>query len=178
MKIAVMGTSGSGKSTLAQRLGDAYGAAVLHMDAVHFLPGWRERPLAEEIALTDAFMDAHDAWVIDGNYTKTCLARRLTEADEIVVLNFNRFLCLWRVIQRWRENRGRVRASAAAGCEEKLDAEFIWWVLYEGRRPERLAVYEEIRRQYPQKFILLKNSREVDAYCGKLQSAKENQTMQ
>ena len=47
MKIAILGTSGSGKSTLAQTLGAAYHAPVLHLDTVHFLPGWVERPLDE-----------------------------------------------------------------------------------------------------------------------------------
>ena len=46
MKIAILGTSGSGKSTLAKRLGERYGLPVLHMDTVHFLPGWVERPFA------------------------------------------------------------------------------------------------------------------------------------
>ena len=50
MKIAILGTSGSGKSTLAKRLGERYGLPVLHMDTVHFLPGWVERPFAEEEA--------------------------------------------------------------------------------------------------------------------------------
>ena len=48
MKIAILGTSGSGKSTLAKRLGERYGLPVLHMDTVHFLPGWVERPFEEE----------------------------------------------------------------------------------------------------------------------------------
>ena len=48
MKIAILGTSGSGKSTLAKRLGETYGLPVLHMDTVQFLPGWVERPFAEE----------------------------------------------------------------------------------------------------------------------------------
>ena len=43
MKIAILGTSGSGKSTLAKRLGERYGLPVLHMDTVHFLPGWVEQ---------------------------------------------------------------------------------------------------------------------------------------
>ena len=46
MKIAVLGYSGSGKSTLARKLGELYGVPVLHLDAVQFLPGWRERPHA------------------------------------------------------------------------------------------------------------------------------------
>ena len=81
MKIAILGTSGSGKSTLAKRLGERYGLPVLHMDTVHFLPGWVERPFAEEEAIVRQFLDENaGGWVIDGNYTKTCYARRLEEA--------------------------------------------------------------------------------------------------
>ena len=84
MKIAILGTSGSGKSTLAKRLGERYGLPVLHMDTVHFLPGWVERPFAEEEAIVRQFLDENaGGWVIDGNYSKTCYARRLKEADKI-----------------------------------------------------------------------------------------------
>ena len=80
MKIAILGTSGSGKSTLAKRLGERYGLPVLHMDTVHFLPGWVERPFAEEEAIVRQFLDENaGGWVIDGNYAKTCYARRLEE---------------------------------------------------------------------------------------------------
>ena len=41
--------------------------------------------------------------------------------DQILVLYFGRFTCLYRVVRRWLQNRGRVRCSAAPGCEEKLD---------------------------------------------------------
>ena len=101
MKIAILGLSGSGKSTLAKQLGSFYHAPVLHLDAVHFLPGWVERVPGEEEQLVTSFLDTHSSWVMDGNYTKTCYARRLEEADQIIVLAFNRFLCLWRVIRRW-----------------------------------------------------------------------------
>lgn len=101
MKIAILGLSGSGKSTLAKQLGSFYHAPVLHLDAVHFLPGWVERVPGEEEQLVTSFLDTHSSWVMDGNYTKTCYVRRLEEADQIIVLAFNRFLCLWRVIRRW-----------------------------------------------------------------------------
>lgn len=48
MKIAIIGYSGSGKSTLAQALAVAYNAPALYLDQVHWLPGWVERPAAEE----------------------------------------------------------------------------------------------------------------------------------
>ena len=59
MKIAILGTSGSGKSTLAQTLGAAYHAPVLHLDTVHFLPGWVERPLDEENAIVRRGRNTH-----------------------------------------------------------------------------------------------------------------------
>ena len=90
MKIAILGTSGSGKSTLAKRLGETYGLPVLHMDTVHFLPGWVERPFEEEETIIRRFLDENaGGWVIDGNYTKTCYARRLEEADQVIVLWFS-----------------------------------------------------------------------------------------
>ena len=88
MKIAILGLSGSGKSTLAKQLGSFYHAPVLHLDAVHFLPGWVERVPGEEEQLVTSFLDTHSSWVMDGNYTKTCYARRLEEADQIIVLAF------------------------------------------------------------------------------------------
>ena len=101
MKIAILGTSGSGKSTLAKRLGETYGLPVLHMDTVHFLPGWVERPFAEEETIIRRFLDENaGGWVIDGNYTKTCYARRLEEADKIIVLWFSPLVCLWRAVRR------------------------------------------------------------------------------
>lgn len=90
MKIAILGTSGSGKSMLAKRLGETYGLPVLHMDTVHFLPGWVERPFEEEETIVRRFLDENEkGWVIDGNYTKTCYARRLEEADQVIVLWFS-----------------------------------------------------------------------------------------
>ena len=120
MKIAILGTSGSGKSTLAKRLGETYGLPVLHMDTVHFLPGWVERPFEEEETIVRRFLDENEGgWVIDGNYTKTCYARRLEEADQVIVLWFSPLVCLWRAVRRWQQNKGRVRESSAPGAKKK-----------------------------------------------------------
>ena len=54
-----------------------------------------------------------------------------------------------------------LRDSSAPGCMEKIDAEFVWWVLYQGRTPARIAGYRQIARQYPEKFILIQNPRQL-----------------
>ena len=104
-------------------------------------PAGSSAPLAAKQADTGRFLDENAAWVIDGNYTKLHFARRMEEADRIVVLAFGRWTCLVRVVRRWLRWRGRTRASAAAGCPEKIDAEFIRWVLHDGRtRGKRFLV--------------------------------------
>ena len=56
MKTAIIGYSGSGKSTLAQYIGKRSGAKVLHLDCVHWLPGWKERRPEEEVPIVRDFM--------------------------------------------------------------------------------------------------------------------------
>ena len=169
MKIAILGTSGSGKSTLAKRLGERYGLPVLHMDTVHFLPGWVERPFAEEEAIVRQFLDKNaGGWVIDGNYSKTCYDRRLKEADKIIVLWFSPLVCLWRAVRRWRQNKGRVRESSAPGCEEKIDAEFVRWILHDGRTKKKWAQMERIGEKYPEKYVMIRNQRELDGFLKEL----------
>lgn len=164
MKIAILGYSGSGKSTLAKALGEKYGEAVLHLDQVHFLPGWQERARAEEAAMVSDFLDSHDGWVIDGNYSALSYGRRLEEADRIVLLAFSRVACLLRVVRRYRSNKGRTRDSAAQGCPEKLDWEFVRWVLRDGRTKRARDRYARILQTYGAKTVILKNQRQLDAF--------------
>lgn len=172
MKIAIMGYSGSGKSTLARKLGELYGVDVLHFDTVHFLPDWIIRSREEKERITEDFMNTHDAWVIDGNYSKLSYERRLEEADVIILLLFNRFSCLYRAAKRYRKYRNTTRPDMAAGCNEKLDREFIRWILWEGRTKETKVRYQHVMQTYPQKVIVVKNQRQLDDCYEKLAANK------
>lgn len=157
MKIAVIGYSGSGKSTLARSLGVRYGISVLHFDTVQFLPCWEIRQEAEKARITKAFLDAHDSWVIDGNYSKLSFARRMEEADVIVMLLFCRVSCLLRVTRRFLRYRNTTRPDMADGCREKLDWEFVKWVLWKGRSKETRERFRELRTRYSHKILVIKN---------------------
>lgn len=167
MKIAIIGYSGCGKSTLAKQLGREYGLPVLHLDQVHWLPGWVERSLQEEKAEIETFLDQNEGWVIDGNYSSSLYDRRMEEADYILWLCFNRMLCLWRVAKRYWQNRGRTRDSMTQGCEEKLDLEFIWWVLYEGRSPRKEVAYRQLAARYPDKVAVLRSPRQLENWLSR-----------
>ena len=166
MKIAVIGYSGSGKSTLSRKLAQKYGIEVLHLDRVHWLPGWQMRTREEKTAIVGEFLDTHDAdgWVIDGNYSKQHFDRRMSEADRIIFMNFNRFTCLRRVIKRYKTYKGQSRPDMGEGCDEKVDAEFVKWVLWKGRTKNTRQKFKDVMSKYPQKVTVIKNQRELDRF--------------
>jgi adenylate kinase family enzyme len=164
MRIAIVGYSGSGKSTLARALGKLIDAPVLHLDAVNFAPGWAERDTEAALADVEAFLDAHDSWVIDGNSRRYAQERRLREADLIVRVELPRLQCFARVMRRWRRYAHESRPDMAAGCPEKVDWAFARWVLHDGRtravRTRRAAALAP----YGDKTIRLTSQRAIDAY--------------
>lgn len=170
MKIAVIGCSGCGKSTLARFLGEHYDICVLHLDRVHWLPGWKERAVAEKQEIVKDFLDKHSSWVIDGTYSKLFLERRLLEADEIVLMRFCRLACLWRAVKRYFAYRGRTRECMTEGCPEKIDLEFIWWILYKGRSGKHREILERVPAQYPDKTVVIQNQRQLTAYMRSVKS--------
>lgn len=164
MKIAIIGYSGCGKSTLARYLGKKYKAEVLYLDKVHWLPGWREQERDREKAAVRRFLDTHSSWVIDGNYGDLLYGRRLREADQILFLNFNRVACLCQALKRYLRFRGQSRDSMTPGCPEKLDAEFVRWILWDGRRKKYRDRYRAVMRKYPEKVVVIRGQRELERY--------------
>ena len=168
MKIAILGHSGSGKSTLARALGDKYGLPVLHFDAIHFLPGWVETDRPYKREKVTEFLDANpEGWVIDGNYSALYYDRRMEEADLIIVLLFGRLNCLRRVTKRFLQYRGTTRPDMGEGCEEKLDGEFIRWVLHGGRTRKKQAKYKALCTKYKEKTVVIRNQRQLDGWMRK-----------
>lgn len=162
MKIAIIGYSGCGKSTLAARLGKKYNIPVLHLDKVHWLPGWKERETEDEKQIVREFLKSNESWVIDGNYSKLEYQNRLKVADKIIIMRFNRFSCLYRAIKRHKVYKGKTRESMTQGCDEKMDFEFVWWILHKGRRKKLVQQYKEIEKNYADKTIVIKNQRNLD----------------
>lgn len=162
MKIAIIGYSGSGKSTLARKLAESYDLPVLHFDRVQFRPNWEIRPQASKEIMTKTFLDLHKDWVIDGNYSKLSYERRMEEADVIILLLFNKVSCLYRVTRRYLTYKDSSRPDMGEGCKEKLDWEFVKWILRDGRSKTARDRYQWVMRQYPDKTVLIKNQRQLN----------------
>lgn len=163
-KIVILGYSGSGKSTLAQELGQRYGCEVLHLDCVHWVAGWKEREKDEKTKMVSDFLDSHDSWVIDGNYKSVCYERRMEESTQIIFLDFPIHICLFRIVKRYFTYQGRSRESITEGCKEKIDKEFLWWILYKGRDKEHKERYQQVCKLYSDKAIVLKNPEAVKKF--------------
>ena len=100
-RIVVVGCSGSGKTTVARALGDILGYPVLELDAVHHLPGWKERPDEEFRQELEDFVTAHRCWIVDGNYNSHGAADvAWPRADTFVWLDMPRRVVMRSVIGR------------------------------------------------------------------------------
>ena len=165
MKISIVGYSGSGKSTLASKLGVFYDVPVLYLDKVQFLPNWIDRDEQEAKDIIKKFLDDNqNGWIIDGNYIKRHLDERLSQSDKIIFLNFNRFVCFFRALKRRIIYKGKSRESMTIGCDEKFDYSFMKWILIDGRTKQRKEKYLEIKNTYKDKFIEIKNQKQLDEF--------------
>ncbi len=128
-RIVIVGRSGSGKSTLARALGECLGLPVTHLDALYWQPGWQPTPDRPAFDARVLEIVAGERWIIDGGYTST-LPQRLRRADTVVVMMAPLWLCLRRVLWRLVAYRGgRTRPDMAPGCPEKVDLEFLGYIL-------------------------------------------------
>lgn len=141
-RVMVIGGPGAGKSTLAREIGARLGLPVVHIDALFWQPGWVE---GDRAALASRLREiyADTAWVVEGNYSATW-PERLARADTLIHLDLPGWLRLLRVLRRALRHRGRVRPDMAPGCPERLDLEFLPYVLgYRAkRRPAALRLAE------------------------------------
>ncbi|MBI1760547.1 MAG: DNA topology modulation protein [Acidobacteria bacterium] len=161
-RVLVIGSGGAGKSTFAARLARATGLPLLHLDALYWQPGWVEPP-KQEWAATVARLLAGERWVMDGNYGGT-LEQRLAACDTVVFLDLPRSLCLWRVLKRYVQYRGRTRPDMTPGCPEQLSFEFLSWIWHypAQRKPKLLARLAQLAPH--QQALILQSTAEIERF--------------
>lgn len=167
-RISVHGTSGSGKSTLASALAEGLGLPRLELDAVYHLPNRQDCPPERFRKEVREFLDTHDAWVIEGNYSKV---REMihAEADTIVWLDYPLPIVLWRLTRR-TFRMGIRREELWNGNRESLwrhlfTRESLYlWVLktYRKRRSDAREAFADPANA-GKALILLRHPREAQA---------------
>lgn len=158
-RIAIIGSCGAGKSTLARSLGEKLNLPIIHLDAYYWQPGWQETEAQRWQQIQQELING-DRWIIDGNYGNT-LDIRLAAADTIIWLDFNRYLCIGRVIKRYLQYPGETRPDMARGCPERLNYKFLKYVwnfpiIHRPKIVDKLVQYLENKQ-----IIILKSHHQV-----------------
>jgi adenylate kinase family enzyme len=117
-RVMIVGQPGSGKSTLARKLGEHTGLPVVHIDTIHWLPGWVERTCDEKSRLCRE-VEARDRWIFEGGHSATW-DNRLSRADLLIWIDRSATLRFWRVLLRTLLKHGRSRPDLPENCPERL----------------------------------------------------------
>ena len=164
-RIIIIGCPGAGKTTLARALKEKLGLPLVHLDQLWWKENW-EHVTREEFDSRLAMAVNMDRWIIDGNYSRT-IEMRLPRCDTIIYLDFDRWLCLWGMLQRVIRNYGRTRPDMGGNCPERFDWEFVKWI-WNFNKENRTRNYTWIARAKHAKAIVLKNRREVSRFLESL----------
>ena len=176
-RVVVVGSSCSGKTSLARRIADQLGATHIELDAIHWLPNWKERPTEEFREHTRAAVGT-DKWVVDGNYSKV---RDIVwpKATTVIWLNYPFPLVFYRVLRRTiaRSVRGQILFS---GNKETLKKAFLsrdsilWWVITTFRRRNRQYRTIFANNEFPHLDVIeFQKPRQADEFLFNLQHPSE-----
>ncbi|WP_133064983.1 AAA family ATPase [Flavimaricola marinus] len=165
----VIGAPGSGKSTLARNLGAVTGLPVHHMDHIHHMPGWVERPKAEKLTMARA-VEKSPEWIFEGGLSET-YDSRAARADLVVFLDLGVVTRLWRVMKRIWRYYGTVRPDMSPGCPEQFAPEFLWWIVTTATK-NRARDAAFIAGLPAEKTLTLRNQTQIDALVAQLSPQK------
>lgn len=145
----LLGAGGAGKTTLGVELSGILRIPIIHLDCHYWRPEW-VAPSDDNWDAKVLELAAGDAWIMDGNYSRT-LPLRLPRAEAAVLLDIPAIQCLWGVIGRCSFRRRRARPDLPVGCNDRFfpDPQFLRYV----------ATYK--RRSRPRVLSLLRNSPHV-----------------
>ena len=125
-RVMIVGQPGSGKSTLARLMGDKTSLPVIHVDRIHHLPGWVERPRDEKIAMALA-EQAKPEWIFEGSLSAT-VEDRFERSDVVIWLDLPLVLRFWRVFWRSVRYYGQTRPDMQDDCPEGFHYAFFKWI--------------------------------------------------
>ena len=156
-RVLIFGNSASGKSTLAKKLCSTEGLSHLDLDTLAWLPTVppERKPLPESAAEIEAFIDANQAWVIEGCYADLLDVAR-PYSSEAIFMNLPVDVCIENARRRpWEPHK----YSSRAAQDRNLSMLLNWIAEYPERTdtcsyPAHEALYE---RCYGKRRMITRN---------------------
>jgi adenylate kinase family enzyme len=100
---------------------------------------------------------ANNTWILDGNYGGT-MKPRFNEADTIIFMDLPTLSCLRGAMSRYFEYRNRTRPDMSEGNNERLNMDFLLWIL-SYRRTRRPAIISMLHELEQRKEVVILSSR-------------------
>jgi adenylate kinase family enzyme len=175
-RIMIVGGPGSGKSTLARLLGEKTSLPVFHMDMIHWMPNWEERPRAEKIRLARS-VEIQDDWIFGGGLSVT-YGERLARADTLIWLDVAVSVRFGRVLKRTFKHWGQARPDLPEGCNEGFTAQTLpfWRWILTTRHSGRAIIANLVDGAGDTTVHELHSLKEVRAFLEKLPAVKSEDT--
>ena len=151
-RVIVIGSPGAGKSTFAKKLAALTGIPLHHLDMVYHRPD-KTHISREEFDMKLAGIMAEEAWIIDGNYSRTIEAR-LKECDTVFLLDYPLEVCLSGALERVGTQRDDM-----PWAEKELDSEFRRFI-EEFPEKEMPKIYRLIEKYKDKRDVIILRSRE------------------
>ena len=167
-RVMIIGQPGSGKSTLAREMGKRTGLPVIHIDTIHWQPGWIERSAAEKTRLC-LEVEAGERWIFEGGHSTTW-NNRVARADLLVWIDRSSALRFWRVLLRTVLQRGSTRPDLPANCPEQLgNLPAFFKFMWDTRKSAR-ARMRQLAAAAPStcRVVHLRSNREARAFLAEL----------
>ncbi|NDV95067.1 hypothetical protein D0T84_09065 [Dysgonomonas sp. 521] len=158
-KVIIIGNCGAGKTTLAKQIALKTGLPLIHLDKEYYQAGWI-RPEKDKWQEKVINLITKPKWILDGNYINS-LDIRLKEADTIIFLDINKWICIFSVLKRIIQ--GDTRDDMASGCKERLDTEFLKYV-WNYNEKIRPCVYDLLNEYKETELVVLRSRKEMRKY--------------
>ncbi|MBK5002380.1 AAA family ATPase [Pseudomonas sp. S31] len=172
-RVMIVGQPGSGKSTLARRLGERTGLPVVHIDTIHWQPGWVERSRDEKTRLCHE-VEAGERWIFEGGHSATW-NNRIARADLLIWIDRSTPLRFWRVLLRTLTQHGSTRPDLPENCPERLDHlpeffRFMWRT-----RTSSRAAMQRLVANAPSacQVVQLRSNRQARAFLASIDASSD-----
>ena len=176
-RVNIVGTSGSGKTTFGKNLAAILSIEYIEMDEVFWLKNW-VCPSDEEFFQKLETALEKEAWVLDGNYTRT-IPIKWKKVDTIIWLDFSFSRTLFQAIKRstsraitkkelW-SNTGNKESFSRALLSRKS---ILLWVLQTYKKNRRFYNSAMADKKYSHiKFIRLTSPKECSNFLCNLKNS-------